>query len=207
MIMSWCLSRKHSSADWGVLAMWHRNPALSHAQRNPLLCSSSSANTKSTWGEDRQWIITNKSHTYSRFCDFSLFLTCVLKPLLRLNPLFSIEFLSTDHCFFYSCLSTEVFQVGETVCQSHVIHMGRTSFGTVSLAIIYKESLGNQLRQVACVSDSVHEPRVSPLLQNCLTCNLFLGVCFACQDHIPGKGKTNLKNKQMKWNEMKWNEI
>lgn len=75
----------------------------------------------------------------------SVTLPCFLKPLLRLNPSFLIELLATDHCFFYSCLYTEVFQVGETVCQSHVIHMGRTSFGNC-LSCHY---LQRELRQSA----------------------------------------------------------
>lgn len=121
--------------------------------------------------------------------------SCFLKPLLRLNPLFSTELLSTDHCFSYSCPYTEVFQVGETVCQSHAYPHGKNKFWNC-LSCHY---LQRELRQPAetrclCFRQCARTDSESTSLHwNCLTCNLFLGVYFSFQDHIPEKGKQNKK--------------
>lgn len=47
-IISWCLSRKHSTADSGVRAILHLNPARSQAHQKASLWLSSLANTSST---------------------------------------------------------------------------------------------------------------------------------------------------------------
>lgn len=48
-IISWCLSRKHSSADSGVRAMLHLYPALSQAHQKPSLWLSSFAKINNTY--------------------------------------------------------------------------------------------------------------------------------------------------------------
>ncbi len=54
MTISWCLSKKHSTADSGVRAMLHLNPACSHAHQNASLWLSSLAKTSNTWARQRR---------------------------------------------------------------------------------------------------------------------------------------------------------
>ncbi len=54
MTISWCLSKKHSTADSGVRAMLHLNPARSHAHQNASLWLSSLAKTSNTWARQRR---------------------------------------------------------------------------------------------------------------------------------------------------------
>lgn len=54
MTISWCLSKKHSTADSGVRAMLHLNPARSHAHQKASLWLSSLAKTSNTWARQRR---------------------------------------------------------------------------------------------------------------------------------------------------------